>query len=65
MCQIFCMQFQSVPHNQNIKKCIFDNEFHLLLNTTNILMYFSLNIITKYLVCGIDGHRKFEDTHKM
>ena len=40
---------------------MFDNEFHLLLNTTNILMNVSLGIITKYL---FDGHRKFEDTHK-
>ena len=48
-----CMHFQSVPHNQNIKKCMFDNEFHLLLNTTNILMHVSLGIITKYLMCGI------------
>ena len=53
MCQIFCMHFQSVPHNQNIKKCIYDNEFHLLLNTTKILMHVSFGIITKYLICGI------------
>ena len=33
---------------------MFDNEFHLLLNTTtNILMHVSLGIITKYLMCGI------------
>ena len=65
-CQIFCMHFQSVPHSQNIKKCMFDNEVHLLLNATNILMHYSLGIITNYLSCAVfDGHRKFENTHKM
>ena len=65
MCQIFCIHFQSVPHNQNIKKCMFGNEFHLLLNTTNILMHVSLGIISKRLSAVFDGHRKFGDTHKM
>ena len=31
-CQIFCLHFQSAPHNQNIKKIMFDNEFYLLIN---------------------------------
>ena len=76
-CQIFCMHFQSVPHNHarsithmkpswrdllvtrtplathTIKKYVFDNEFHLLLNATNILMHVSLGIITQYLICSI------------
>ena len=53
-------------NNQNIKKCMFDNEFHLLLNTTNILMHVSFGIIIPNISCAVfDGHRKFEDTHKM
>ena len=47
------MHFQSVPHNQNIKKYMFDNELHLLLNATNILMHVSLGIITQYLMRSI------------
>ena len=42
-----------IVYFKNIKKYMFDNEFHLLLNATSILMHASLGIITQYLTCGI------------